>query len=348
MKIMKVKKIALVGNANCSHLYTWDNALHEAGFETDIFSPVKSSYCFKGSFHAPRRDSRFDILYYIRLAKILRRYEYVNVQMPIFKGILLFLLPRRKVTVSILGTEVLLLPKRYPLYRFLLSKMLERARHVLVPNVFLKERTEALSAGRIHSEIVIYGVDMSRFTFRKKGIQGRTKILLPKDIKSVYGIDIMLKAFRLLQEGGFDGELVITGSRKLPEEWKKLAESCPDPGRISFPGWVTDIEDYFAKAHITVLPSRSESFGVAAIESIASGTPVIASRIGGLVNIVGESKGGILIEPENPEEVRRAVLEISGRYPQWSERMESASEHVRSVYSIEEQIRQIKALWERY
>lgn len=346
---MKEKRIALIGNAQSRHLLTWAEALHGIGFKTDVFSPVESGFVFPGAFNAPRKDSRFSILYYIRLARVLRRYKNVNLQMPIFKGILLFLLPRKKVYVSILGTEVLLLPAKYPVYRFLLSKMLARAKHIIVPNGYLKEKVSSFSKRNFNSTVIIYGVDMDRFSFKSETLPKKPfRMLLPKDIRPVYGVDTMIKAFAMLQRKGFDGELIITGKSRMPEEWKQLLSECPDSSRIMFPGWVDRMEDYFKSSHATILPSRSESFGVAAIESIACGTPVIASDIGGLTSIVGESGGGILIRPEEPSAIADAVESLDKNYGDWRNKMIEASRRVRESYSVSAQLEQMRSLWKEY
>ena len=70
------------------------------------------------------------------------------------------------------------------------------------------------------------------------------------------------------------------------------------------------LADFYAAADVVLVPSRSESFGLVALEAQACGTPVVASAVGGLRNVVGE--GGILVEGHDPSDHADAVLGILG------------------------------------
>ncbi len=59
-----------------------------------------------------------------------------------------------------------------------------------------------------------------------------------------------------------------------------------------------------------VLPSVSEPFGIVILESMAFGIPVVASRVGGIVDIITDKKNGLLVPPRNPDKLARAILEI--------------------------------------
>ncbi len=68
-------------------------------------------------------------------------------------------------------------------------------------------------------------------------------------------------------------------------------------GRVTFTGRVTDVAPYLQAADCFVLPSEDEAFGLAAVEAMACGLPVLATAVGGLVDIVGDGETGLLIPP---------------------------------------------------
>jgi glycosyltransferase involved in cell wall biosynthesis len=81
---------------------------------------------------------------------------------------------------------------------------------------------------------------------------------------------------------------------------------------ICFKGLVLhdQIMKYFEEADIVINPSLSESFGMSLVEAMATETPVIASRIGGMQDVIEDGKTGVLIEPNNPATLAKAIIEL--------------------------------------
>jgi glycosyltransferase involved in cell wall biosynthesis len=76
---------------------------------------------------------------------------------------------------------------------------------------------------------------------------------------------------------------------------------------VSFPGFVEDHASFFAALDLFLMPSRSEGWGLAALEAMAYGVPVIASNVGGLRELVEDGSGGWLTPPDDPEALARAI-----------------------------------------
>jgi D-inositol-3-phosphate glycosyltransferase len=70
------------------------------------------------------------------------------------------------------------------------------------------------------------------------------------------------------------------------------------------------LSTYYRAADVVLAPSRSESFGLVALEAAACGVPVVASAVGGLLSLVDDGRTGRLIEGRNPTDYARAVAEI--------------------------------------
>ena len=338
----KIKKLLLIGNAEGLHLQTWSNILFEANIDHIVYSPVKSNLKYRTEIFYPEKKSSTSPLFYYRLSRIARRYAHVNLHMPVFKMILLFFMPANTVWVNIWGSELLLLPKKYPLFKFLLKKALGRAKGIIVPNQYTKHATQKLIGNDIPVKIIPYPVDSNRFSPNNKQNRNLT-IILPKEIAPIYGTDIMLQAWIELYRQ-FNGKLILTGKNKLPDNWKKIVENVPSQS-IIMPGFVDNIQDYYAQSHITVIPSRSESFGIVALESILMQIPVIASDIGGLKYIIKETGGGITVPPESSEAIIKAVEEIWNNYDEWKEKMIYARKIVMEKYSMKNIVKEVKSIW---
>src|SRR5204863_7220540 len=77
--------------------------------------------------------------------------------------------------------------------------------------------------------------------------------------------------------------------------------------------WVADGAAVMRHFDVLVVPSRQEPFGTVLAEAMAAGTPVVATRVGGLAEVVADGETGLLVEPGRPDELAAAVLEVLGR-----------------------------------
>lgn len=77
-------------------------------------------------------------------------------------------------------------------------------------------------------------------------------------------------------------------------------------------GYIDRIEDVYASSDIVVVPSRwQEPLGLIAIEAAACGKPVVATRVGGLPEIIEDGRTGFLVEPEAPEQLGTCVTRLA-------------------------------------
>ena len=101
--------------------------------------------------------------------------------------------------------------------------------------------------------------------------------------------------------------LVLVGSGPTLQEVQAYVAEAGIDG-VRFEGLTQDVWPYLARAHVFVLPSLSETFGIAALEAMAAGLPVIASEVGGLPALVESGVTGVLVPPRDSAALADALI----------------------------------------
>lgn len=132
--------------------------------------------------------------------------------------------------------------------------------------------------------------------FASKRIICVGRILKPK------GQDVLIRALALVPHD-LQLEVEFVGDGTFLKEVQELAESLGVKDQCVFSGVLghDQVFNRFAQAAVSVVPSLDEAFGFVCIESLAVGTPVIGSNVGGIKEIIRDTKDGFLFEPGNPQ-----------------------------------------------
>lgn len=122
------------------------------------------------------------------------------------------------------------------------------------------------------------------------------------------GQDVLIKALALLPSS-FDLDVEFVGSGNFMEECQELAKHLGVSNSCKFSGSVSHRQVYesFAQAAVSVVPSLDEAFGYVCIESLAVGTPVLGSRVGGIPEIVRDTVDGFLFTPGDPNDLAQKI-----------------------------------------
>ncbi len=161
--------------------------------------------------------------------------------------------------------------------------------------------------------VVPAGVDLDLFEPVEKpiarealGIREKRVILYVGRIERLKGIEILLRSVALIEDVADMRVLIVGGHPENDAELDRLRALTTELGLqdvVTFTGAVEqgELPNYYSAADAFVLPSYSESFGLAALEAMACGTPVVASRVGGLKTFINSGETGYLVPWRCPE-----------------------------------------------
>lgn len=130
-------------------------------------------------------------------------------------------------------------------------------------------------------------------------------------LESIKGVDYVIPAFAKVLQSKPECRLLIVGEGKLRPMMEQQLQQCNIPAEMV--EWVGRV-DYeklagmYAQMDIVWVPSRSEGFGLSAVEAMAQGCAVVASRTGGLVEIIDDGNDGLLFNNGEPDDLAEKTL----------------------------------------
>jgi len=187
----------------------------------------------------------------------------------------------------------------------------------------LHELVTHYNADPTRVEVVSPGVDHAFFSPGSRsgarealGLPGGPMLLFVGRIQPLKGIDIAVRALdclqmpeaRLVIVGGSSG---AEGDREVERTWR-LVDSLGLADRVTMvpPQPHHVLSTYYRAADVCLVPSRSESFGLVALEAAACGAPVVASDVGGLRTLVDHGRTGLRVSGRDPRDYAAATRMI--------------------------------------
>jgi glycosyltransferase involved in cell wall biosynthesis len=156
------------------------------------------------------------------------------------------------------------------------------------------------------------------------------------------GFDVLLRALGLVSKSKGWG-LIVLGEGEDRVLLEQLATELGIDERIWFPGWSRKPGPTLRDSTVFVLPSRLEGWGLALLEAMAQGLPVVAADCpAGPAEMIRQEVNGLLVPPDDPQALAAAIERLI-EDPMLRERLAEAATAVRDTYSIE----RVAAKWER-
>ena len=224
---------------------------------------------------------------------------------------------RVKVITTLHGTDITLVGKD-PNYAPVVSFAIQQSDAVTAVSDFLRDETHRYFDCRKKVITVPNFVDLHRFTpsvrpgLRERFCPAGHRLLIHiSNFRRVKRIDRVVEWFHRISDQVPSSLLMVGDGPELPRAEQSVREGGLT-GKVHFIGRQDPVESLLGVSDLLLLPSETESFGLAALEAMACGVPVMSSDAGGLPELIEDGRSGILV-PENGQEqgIQKAVALLS-------------------------------------
>jgi L-malate glycosyltransferase len=213
--------------------------------------------------------------------------------------------------LSVWGDDILEFPRKSPIHKLVIKSVLKRADYITATSNMLAEKTRELAEPYKEIKVIPFGVDLNKFKPERKSTSGKIVIGTARAFTPKYGLEYLIKAFAQLRQKYSNIKLTLIGDGPLRQQLASLADSLGVTADITFTGAIPN-DEVAVKLRgfdIFVMPSVGEGdiFGVAAVEAMASRLPVVATKVGGLPEVVDDGRTGRIVEPANVDSLAKGL-----------------------------------------
>ena len=342
-------RIAIVSSGSSIHVKKIANALCERGHEIELFT-LKGHEKLLKDFD---KRIKINILpfkaplgYYlnvIRLRKLLKKgdFDLLNSHYASGYGTLARLTGFHPFALAVFGSDVLLYPFKSKWNMKRVIKNLGSADVMTSTSDVMANKVREFYNTTRPIYITPFGVDLNIFHPEVVTKDDVFEFGIVKKIEPNYGIKELILAYKAFRAKYSEQKtrLVIYGRGSCLEEYKQFAESEALSENVIFKGFIQNelVPRAFSQMDVACFPSYSESFGVAAVEAMACGTPVIASDAAGFTEVVEDCVTGFIIPKKNIKALTDAMEKIYLMSNEERRKMGMAGiERVRKFYNFSE------------
>lgn len=320
-------RICFVGPSNSAHIIKWCDWFSRRGHEVHVISftddKIASAEVHPIDIGVDPRGGELAKMKYMLTGKKIKKLideispDIVNAHYATSYGVAMALSGVKNYILSVWGSDIYDFPKKSPVHKALLKFSLNSARYL-----FSTSQAMADEAGKYVNRkfyITPFGVDMKLFNPDKRTRTSSEPFTIGtvKSMIDLYGINYIIEAVSVMTKEFPDVDIRVrlAGDGEQLEEYKALAEKLGAADKITFLGRITQDQAAaeWADMDAAVIPSVSyESFGVAAVEAQACGTPVIVSEVGGLMEATSPGNSSLVVPTKNVSALADAILTLYG------------------------------------
>jgi L-malate glycosyltransferase len=358
-------KILILADGNSAHTQKWINGLiGDKGIDIILWSLNKVDPLFYpevenlkiisyGNIQGekPLYAKTLYFRYFYDLVKIKNSYKpnIIHAHYASSYGFLGSLLNFKNYIVSIWGADVFDFPSDSVFNKWVIKHSFRKAKILLSTSEIMAE--ESMKYTKKSITVVPFGIDLEVFQKVENSRETFT-IGTVKTLESKYGIDTLIKAFKIFKDKypNLNTECIIVGEGRERDALVKLCNnynlsSCVQlVGRVKYsevPKWHNKLDVYLSLSRLD-----SESFGVSAIEAGACEVPAIVASVGGLPYVVKNDITGIVVEKDNPKQAAEAIEKLYLNTDLRLDLGRNARKHIKKKYDFNDNLRQMIGIYE--
>ena len=193
---------------------------------------------------------------------------------------------------------------------FWVNKTLSKVQGVIVPSQFLQD---VFAKWQVDADVVPNVLDTQLFSFQPKPtVAVEPHIMVARNLEQIYDVASAINAFALIIKHFPKAKLSVAGSGPELQTLQQLVAQLELSEQVDFTGRLTvdQMAALYHQADISINPSVVDNTPNSVIESLACGTPVATTNVGGIPKLVSDQHDALLVEPARPEQMAEAVIKI--------------------------------------
>ena len=207
-------------------------------------------------------------------------------------------------------------------------------------------------------DVVYNGIETSRYMDMPAGKDGRilkdagfdpqtTVIGALGRLSVVKGYTYLVEAFSMVLSGGLDCRLMLVGEGPEKKALREKAERLGVSDKVIIVPGGGELKRFFSVMDVFCMPSLNEGLGLALMEAMASGRSCVASRIGGLAELIDDGDNGLLVPPADPGALAGAIERVLGDRDMASGMAAAARKKAMKEFDIKESVDRTIGVYEK-
>jgi glycosyltransferase involved in cell wall biosynthesis len=295
----------------------------------------------------PLMHGKYDASVIPRLIRLMRDGQYDIVHTHMFASNLLGRVAAMLAGVPVIVSTVQLIADREAWWEILVDRLLQQRTDTMIASSQAVRQSFIQRGIRPAKIAVIYNsVDFARFDAVDREAARRAArqafgwdndhfvVGAVARLERIKGLDYLIEAAQTVAEAIPQVRFLVVGDGPQREALLSRVRHLELGGRCIFTGLRSDVPQILPAFDLFVLPSLSEALGIAAIEALASGVPVVASRVGGVPEVVIHGETGLLVPPGDATQLAEAILYMAANLAEAKQWAERGQKRVRRMFDV--------------